>query len=170
MDKETEGCADDDRLRRDDEFVEAEPVELSSEVDPPESEKAVLRIAERANQPVVENTEEALQPAASNEAWLPGFTDKTKFHPGFQQVTPLDPNGPEEQLRRQTAVAGSVTSVFLGVWSIIFSFFTGLAVINAMLGIAFAVWGLFSNRSTLAVIGLILCCAGFLMTLIFAAR
>ncbi len=160
----------DQPLPLEDEFVTAEAADSNSNPDDlansrPEdgATEAVLPVASIVSDNKTDNSK-------STRFLSPGFFGAGVDGTGFQYVTPLDPDGPEESLRRETAVAGAVTAVFLGVWSIIFSFFTGLAVLNAMLGIAFAVWGMFSTRSTLAIVGLLLCCAGFVMTMVFVAR
>ncbi len=83
----------------------------------------------------------------------------------------FDPeNDPETRLRRQTAVAGAVASVFLGSWSLLFSWLTSLAVINALLGMNFGLWGLRSTRPYLSVAGIVLSVAGFMATLWFSSN
>lgn len=68
------------------------------------------------------------------------------------------------------AIAGSVTSVFLGIWSILFSWVTALAAINALIGLCFAFWGFQSRRSRLAVVGTVLCGTGGFLSLFFLFR
>jgi len=161
-----------DPLPEDGEFVVARPI-----ANPGEPATLTTRKVTNPESATViaDGPEPELETEPAGSFIRPGFSaavgdQPANFRSSFRSVATLDPDGPEEALRRQTAVAGAVTAVFLGIWSIIFSFFTGLAVINALLGMVFAVWGMFSTRITLAVVGLVLCCAGFLMTLIFALQ
>lgn len=71
----------------------------------------------------------------------------------------------ELALQTQTANGGAVTAVFLGCWSILFSFLSYLSIINALLGLGFAIWGLSSGKRRLAMVGLGLNLLGLLLTL-----
>ena len=42
--------------------------------------------------------------------------------------------------------------------SVIFSFFTSLAIITALLGLVMGIWGLYSTRRGPAIVGVLLCC------------
>ncbi len=74
-------------------------------------------------------------------------------------------NDAELALRAQTANGGAVTSVFLGCWAILFSFLSYLSIVNAVLGMAFALWGLSSGKRRLAMAGFGLSLLGLVLTI-----
>ena len=53
---------------------------------------------------------------------------------------------------------GAVAALVLGVMSVIFSFFTSLAIITALIGLIMGIWGLYSTRRGPAIVGVLLCC------------
>ncbi len=53
---------------------------------------------------------------------------------------------------------GAVASLCLGVLSFLFSYFTWMALIPAIVGLAMGIWGLYSMRRGLALAGVVLCC------------
>lgn len=65
----------------------------------------------------------------------------------------------EAKYPRITASAGgAVAALVLGAMSLIFSFFTWLAIFTALIGLVMGIWGLYSTRRGSAIIGVLLCC------------
>jgi len=56
------------------------------------------------------------------------------------------------------AMGGTVTSLFLGVFSAALAIFWPPAALVAVLGLAMGLWGLSSPRRNLALVGMLLCC------------
>ncbi|MCO6455123.1 MAG: hypothetical protein J5I93_07470, partial [Pirellulaceae bacterium] len=73
---------------------------------------------------------------------------------GGQYVTaPRAPSYPAHT----AAVGGAIGSVVLGGMSLVGCLITNAALVTALLGLAMGVWGLYSTRRGLAVLGLLLC-------------
>lgn len=58
------------------------------------------------------------------------------------------------------AMGGTVASLVLGIFSIILTMLWAPAVIIAVLGLVMGIWGLYSPRRNLALVGMLLCCLG----------
>jgi hypothetical protein len=56
-----------------------------------------------------------------------------------------------------SSIAGAIASLSLGGMSLLFSYFTTLALIPAAMGVAMGIWGLYSTRRAMAFAGIVLC-------------
>ena len=76
--------------------------------------------------------------------------------------------GPMTARRRPKAVpnhpsyganaGGAIAALVLGGMSFVFSYFTPLALVPAVVGLAMGIWGLYSTRRGMALAGVVLCC------------
>jgi hypothetical protein len=58
----------------------------------------------------------------------------------------------------QMAMGGTVASLVLGIFSVLLSIVWPLAAVIAVLGLIMGIWGLYSPRRNLALVGMLLCC------------
>lgn len=110
--------------------------------------------------------QQSFDAAAQEQVAKSAFADG-RLAQSFQPDSPLTytPAPPiPEDMDNVAAVGGAVSSLVLGIWSIVGSFVTSLSVINAVLGLILGAWGLSSNKHRIAGIGICLCLAGIVFS------
>jgi len=64
------------------------------------------------------------------------------------------------------AKGGAVGALVLGIWCLAGSFITNWSIINGLLGLSMGFWGLTSRHKKMAWIGIVLCLAGIMLSLV----
>lgn len=77
----------------------------------------------------------------------------------FSEAPPIP-----EDMDNVAAVGGAVSAVVLGVWAIIGSLISPWSIVNSFLGFVLGMWGMTSRRRRWAIIGIVLCAVGFLLS------
>ena len=140
-------------------------VELAESIGQPETGEAPPIAAEqdmdRAGQPASAGADDEL-PVVARRVGSP-FAESDPNAAGGTSAGTASPRTyfpvTEAKYPRITASAGgAVAALVLGVMSVIFSFFTSLAIITALLGLVMGIWGLYSTRRGPAIVGVLLCC------------
>lgn len=73
-----------------------------------------------------------------------------------------------KSLQNLSANGGAIGALVLGVWCLVGSFVTNWSMINGILGIPLAIWGMSSHKKWMSWAGLILCVIGIFLCLIEA--
>ncbi len=85
--------------------------------------------------------------------------------PGHSAVTAGNRTGVQPRYpKNAAAIGGAIASVVLGILSLIVSLYTFLALPVSILGMLMGIWGLYSHRRGLAMVGLVLCCFALILS------
>ena len=98
---------------------------------------------------VVEDAEDVARYAESAEA-------TQKFQPMVSHQLP-------PQFQNVAAKGGAVGALVLGCLAVFGAFFTQWSPFNAVVGLMLGLWGLSSNMSRTAIVGIVLCGIGFML-------
>lgn len=86
------------------------------------------------------------------------------------QTTRWESTSSKERSRSDAAVGGAIAVLFLGVISPIATMYEPyVALVIAGLGVPVGIWGVYSKRRLIAVVGLILCCLTFAVATVQSA-
>lgn len=122
------------------------------------SSKNMVSLTEIYGDPLQQDFDKAAQQQVARSALSGGQVAQALMSDSPLTYTPAPPI--PEDLDNVAAVGGAVSSLVLGIWSIIGSFITTLSVINAFLGLLLGVWGFSSSKRWMAKIGTLLCLVG----------
>jgi hypothetical protein len=94
---------------------------------------------------------------AAQRPFQPKYGEGPYARPSRAQHTHAAPPLAAQYPKYTSAVGGVVAAILLGVISLVSLWFTVFGFITAALGIGFGVWGLYSDRRTLAMFALLFC-------------
>jgi hypothetical protein len=134
----------------------AEDIALALHQEPPRRGSPFARMAELAEP-------NPFAPRYGEGPYRAGHT------PATAGVLPERGPAPTAYPRNAGAIGGVVAALVLGVLSLAAAWFTVFAFITAMVGIGLGIWGLKTDRKTLAMAALLLCALAVLVTGFFFA-
>ena len=104
-------------------------------------------------------TDEPIIVADIVEPWagIPTAIEVTQLFPKPGDLPP--------SFQNLAALGGAVGAIILGIWSIGGALLTPYSCINALLGMMMGIWGLNSSRRKMAILGMILCLIGLVLSL-----
>ena len=115
-----------------------EPIEVAEVAEPAEGVEAVEAI-----------------PVARYADSIEAAQEAKKIEPVSHQLPP--------QFQNVAAKGGAVGALVLGCLAVFGAFVTQWSLFNAIIGVLLGMWGLSSNMSRTAVVGMILCVIGFML-------
>ena len=127
--------------------------------------------SESPNDPIdAEESLEAVEPIEVAEVSDPEVADASEVVDGAryaetasQEIQPLVSHQLPPQFQNVAAKGGAVGALVLGCLAVFGAFVTQWSLFNAIIGVLLGMWGLSSNMSRTAVVGMILCVIGFML-------
>ena len=127
--------------------------------------------SESPNDPIdAEESREAVEPIEVAEVSDPEVADASEVVDGAryaetasQEIQPLVSHQLPPQFQNVAAKGGAVGALVLGCLAVFGAFVTQWSLFNAIIGVLLGMWGLSSNMSRTAVVGMILCVIGFML-------